>query len=90
MKKHTEEFKRETVWIALTSGLSRERVAADMGVGKSTPHRWIAHYRPSDVVIEPQADLTRENERLRQENRILEEERDIPKKATQFFASQKS
>lgn len=28
MKKHTEDFKRETVRIALTSGLSRERVAA--------------------------------------------------------------
>ena len=90
MKKHTEDFKRETVRIALTSGLSRERVASDMGVGKSTLHKWIAQYRPSDVVIEPQADLARENERLRLENRILKEERDILKKATQFFASQKS
>jgi transposase len=90
MKKHTEDFKRETVRIALTSGLPRERVAADMGVGKSTLHKWIAQYRPSDVMIEPQADLARENERLRLENRILKEERDILKKATQFFASQKS
>jgi len=34
--KHTDEFKRETLRIALTSGLSQERVAADMGIGKST------------------------------------------------------
>jgi len=47
MKKHTEDFKRETVRIALTSGLSRERVASDLGVGKSTLHKWIAHYRPT-------------------------------------------
>ena len=35
-----------------------------------------------------QADLARENERHRLENRVLKEERDILKKATQFFASQ--
>ncbi|WP_156427193.1 hypothetical protein [Novosphingobium sp. Fuku2-ISO-50] len=34
--KHADEFKRETVRIALISGLSQERVAADMGIGKST------------------------------------------------------
>jgi transposase len=37
----------------------------------------------------PQADLARENERLRLENRVLKEERDILKKATQFFTSQR-
>lgn len=36
MIKHTEEFKHEAVRIALTSGLPRERVAADLGIGKST------------------------------------------------------
>jgi transposase len=35
MMKHSEEFKQEAVRIALTSGLPRERVAADLGVGKS-------------------------------------------------------
>jgi transposase len=80
MMKHSEDFKREAVRIALTSGLSRERVAADLGVGKSTLGKWIAHYRPTDLVAEPQADLARENERLRLENRILKEERDILKK----------
>ena len=87
--KHTDEFKRETVRIALTSGLSQERVAADLGIGQSTLGKWIARYRTADAVIAPQADLARENERLRLENRILKEERDILKKATQFFASQK-
>jgi transposase len=40
--------------------------------------------------VAPQADLAKENERLRLENRVLREEREILKKATQFFASQKS
>jgi transposase len=37
----------------------------------------------------PSADLLKEVEQLRRENRILKEERDILKKATAFFASQK-
>ncbi len=75
--------------IALTSGLSRERVAKDLGIGKSTLGKWISQYRPTDLLATPQADLARENERLRLENRVLKEERDILKKATQFFASQR-
>ena len=87
--KHTEDFKQEAVRIALTSGLSRRQVASDLGVGLSTLSKWVSVYRPTDLVAAPQADLARENERLRLENRILKEERDILKKATQFFASQK-
>jgi transposase len=85
----SEEFKQEAVRIALTSGLSRERVAKDLGIGKSTLGKWLSQYRPTDLVSAPQADLARENERLRLENRVLKEERDILKKATQFFASQR-
>ena len=60
-----------------------------MGVGKSMLGKWVSQYRPTDMVSAPQADLARENERLRLENRVLKEERDILKKATQFFASQR-
>lgn len=89
MKKHTEEFKQEAVRIALTSGLSRRRVAADLGIGLSTLGKWVSQHRPQDLTAQPQADLAKENERLRLENRVLKEERDILKKATQFFASQR-
>lgn len=50
MKKHTEDFKQEAVRIALTSGLSRRRVAADLGVGLSTLGKWVPQYRPTDLV----------------------------------------
>jgi transposase len=35
------------------------------------------------------AELLRENERLRKENRILREEREVLKKAAMFFAAQR-
>lgn len=87
--KHSEEFKQEAVRIALSSGLPRGRVAADLGIGKSTLSKWIADYRPSDMTCPPQTDLAKENEHLRRELRIVKEEREVLKKATMFFAWQR-
>jgi transposase len=85
----TDEFRADAVRIALTSGLTRRKVASDLGVGLSTLNKWVTAHRDIDVVSDKELDLARENERLRRENRILKEERDILKKATAFFASQK-
>lgn len=75
--------------IGLTSELHRAHVAADLGVGKSTLEQWVTDYRPSDLLSAPQADLALENERLRQENRVPKEKREILIKATQFFAKER-
>ena len=80
MKKHSEDFKAESVRIALTGGLSQRRVAADLGIGLSTLGKWVSQYRPRNPVSVPQLDLAKENERLRLENRILKEEREILKR----------
>ena len=88
-EKHSEEFWRDAVQIALSSGLSRKRVAADLGVGVSTLGKWINRIRAEGGASLPDPDLLREVERLRKENSILKQERDILKKATAFFASQK-
>lgn len=86
----TDEFRADAVRIALTSGLTRKQVASDLGIGLSTLTKWVRDHRDTGVVSEKDLDPARENERLRRENRILKEERDILKKATAFFASQKS
>jgi len=85
----TDEFRKDAVRIALTSGLTRKQVASDLGVGMSTLNKWITAHRDTDVVSKEDQGLARENDRLRRENRILKEERDILKKATQFFAGLK-
>ncbi|MCM2563967.1 IS3 family transposase [Lutimaribacter sp. EGI FJ00015] len=77
----TEEFRKDAVRIALTSGLTRRQVADDLGVGLSTLNKWVTAHRDTDVVSPEDRELARENERLRRENRILKEERDIPKKS---------
>ena len=72
--------------IALTSGLTGRQVADDLGVGMSTLNQWIRGHRDTDVVSKEDLDLAKENDRLRREIRLLKEEREILKKATQFFA----
>ncbi len=88
-KKFTKEFRKEAVQLALHSGLTRDQVAEDLGIGKSTLGKWITHHRHDDLMSGPHDDVHKELSRLRKENRILREERDILKKATAFFASQK-
>ncbi|WP_268238519.1 transposase [Iodidimonas muriae] len=44
-KRHSEEFRREAVKLALTSGLPREAIEDDLRIGKSTLGKWITQYR---------------------------------------------
>ena len=85
----TDEFRKDAVRIALTSGLTRRQVADDLGVGMSTLNKWITAHRDTDVGSKEDLDLAKENDRLRREVRLLKEEREILKKATQFFAGLK-
>ncbi len=73
--KHSDEFKRDAVRIALTSGLTRRQVASDLSIGLSTLGKWIASISDETKIPTQDTDLLRENERLRKENRILREER---------------
>ncbi len=75
--KRTDEFRKDAVRIALTSGLKRKQVADDLGVSMSTLNKWITAHRDTDVVSQEDLDLAKENDRLRREIRLLKEEREI-------------
>lgn len=88
--KTTPEFRQEAVRVALTSGLTRRQVASDFKIALSTLCRWIREESDNVIPSEPQIDLIKENGRLHKEHRLLREERETLKKATQFFANLKS
>ena len=70
---HSEEFKRDAVRIATSSGLTRRQVASDLGVGLSTLNKWVKMVSDEAGPPDPDQSLLRENERLRRENRILKD-----------------
>ncbi len=92
-KRFTKEFEDEAVRLVGTSGQTKRQIADDLGVGVSTLTRWMARRR--DCLIDmPDAsasqDVMVELKRLRRENEILRQERDILKRATAFFAREGS
>ena len=84
-RKFTEEFKREAVRISTMSGQSISSVANDLGIGKSTLKRWRQMIAEHDLLSGPHEDMSLELARLRKENELLRQERDLLKKATAFF-----
>ena len=86
----TDDFRREAVRIAMTSGRTVEEAAVDLGIGKSTLGKWISKHREADLLSGPRDDVQKELARLRRENEILRQERDLLKKATAFFARETS
>ena len=73
----TEEFKREAVRLIEASGRTISQIADDLGVGLSTLTRWKRIYRESASSTEPHDDVMKELTRLRKENAVLRQEREI-------------
>jgi transposase len=53
----TDEFRKEAVRVALTSGLSRRQVADDLGGGFSTMKKRVHAHRDTDVISTEDRDL---------------------------------
>lgn len=85
---YTTEFKQEAVRLVLERGMSRREVAADLGVHATLVGSWVRDPAFSGAVAPKAMDMAEELRRLRRENAILREEREILKKAAAFFATE--
>ena len=93
-RRYTAEFKIEAVRLVKEEGLSDRRVAQDLGVRVDTLQSWIkaaegrAGLKPTDLFPGHgrRPEVEEELARLRRENEVLRQEREILKKAAAFFA----
>jgi len=86
----SDEFRHEAVHLLKTSGRTIEQLADDLGVGKSTLGKWKRQIGEADLLAGPHEDMEVELRRLKKENELLRQERDVLKKATAFFAKEAS
>ena len=86
-----EEFRSQAVRLVLDEGKSVGAVARDLDLTPSALRLWV-HRARADRTQGKTGLTTAEREefaRLRKENRILREEREILKKAAAFFATER-
>ncbi len=82
-------FRAEAVQLVHADGRSLTQVAEDLGVHHETLRGWVKQTeidggRRDGLTTEERTELAR----LRRENRILKEEREILRKAAAFFAAE--
>lgn len=96
--KYTQEFKDSTVQLALNSEESVLKIGTDLDVNPKTIYNWIKIYKHKNNIFTddrfktPKSPIknseSEELKRLRAENKLLRQERDILKKATAYFAKE--
>jgi transposase len=89
-RKYPQEFKLEAIRLYETSGKSVAQIEIDLGITAGLLYKWRARHRQEGPQAFPgtghQTELEAELRRLRRENEVLRQERDILKKAIQVFS----
>ncbi len=98
ISKYTQEFKDSTIQLVINSDESTLKIAKDLDVNPKTLYNWIREYKKANNIKTDGRRATQksvaketvdeENRRLRAENKLLKQERDILKKATAYFAKE--
>jgi transposase len=86
---YSTEFKQDTVKLAVESDQSVAKTARDLGVNANSLYTWISKYHQAESPSNKGSGGKHPHEelkRLRRENAMLKEERDILKKAAAYFA----
>lgn len=96
MKKYSKEFKDSTVQLIINNNENVKKVAQDLDINSTTLYAWVTAYKKEHNIAlgnnntkkSSEENETEELKRLRRENKILKQERDILKKATAYFAKE--
>ncbi|MCB9097166.1 MAG: transposase [Arcobacter sp.] len=95
MKKYSKEFKDSTVQLIINNNESVVKVAEDLDLNPKTLYHWVTMYKKAHNIPTRDVNLSSSKEseheelkRLRAENKILKQERDILKKAAAYFAKE--
>ena len=90
-RSYPPEFREEAVRLVRESGKPMAAVARDLGVSIESLRQWIQRTEVEEGKREGLTEAERDElRRLRRENRVLREEREILKKAAAFFAKEQS
>ncbi|MEN8717270.1 MAG: transposase [Sulfurovum sp.] len=97
MKKYSKEFKDSTVQLIINENQKVTDVAQDLDLNPKTLYHWVTTYKKEHNIPTKNINFKNNNEkeseseelkRLRRENKIFKQERDILKKATAYFAKE--
>ncbi len=85
-KNYDEEFKKRAVQMSYSSNRTVRSTAKGLGIHESVLYRWRKRYTPTGDVTQA-AEREGELKRLRKKVSELEEENDLLKKASAYFAA---
>ena len=87
-RKYTEDFKRDAVALVLEQGYRTSEAARSLEINDNLLRRWTQEFKEGVSGAGLNADEREELKRLRKEVRTLRMEKEILKKASQYFAKE--
>jgi len=87
-RKHSEGFKREAVALVTEQGYKLAEAARSVGVNANLLGKWRDRFAEEAAGTRLTGDEREELKQLRKENRLLKMEKEILKKASQYFAKE--
>jgi len=87
-REYTEDFKRDAVALVTEQGYNPAEAARSLGIRDDLIRRWKREFEEEASGVRLNADEREELQRLRKEVRLLRMEKEILKKASQYFAKE--
>jgi transposase len=88
-KHYPQEFRDDVVKVARLRQSSIRQIARDFGISAATLYQWLRKAEGANAAS-PSPDQVVENRELRRRNRVLEQEVEILRRATAYFAKDHS